>query len=336
MNVIYIFVELIDIKLKCMFYIAGKFQTDAGSGWFINFSRFEIFSTFLVLILLRVTWIQLYRKYPSENDLNTAIRCIEYRNTALQAINGFQVPASHCSHSLPRAATDSDLQIMEILILLCTHPGPQIRDTRSGCQGQLGRFLIPRLFNSILCNAMPFIWGTASQNYDISISISFLAIQVWAQAGAQILKFCTVHGTVDLTMDLSDGQIRPSSMPCHFSEAENQTYRSQNCIMWMPPIHFEKLRSTPVLSKPHSISMYHSLASFTLAIKCSEQIIIRPNKTELECYARYKTPLRMRSSDQKETKLVVWNMGRGKSLRYCTPVPDEGKAICNNWDEMSF
>ena len=183
MNVIYIFVELIDIELKCMFYIAGKFQTDAGSGWFINFSRFEIFSTFLVLILLRVTWIQLYRKYPSENDLNTAIRCIEYSNTALQTINGFQVPASHCSHSLPRAATDSDLQIMEILILLCTHPGPQIRDTRSGCQGQLWRFLIPRLFNSILCNAMPFIWGTAIKNYDISISISFSAIQLWAHAG---------------------------------------------------------------------------------------------------------------------------------------------------------
>ena len=164
---------------------------------------------------------------------------------------------------------------------------------------------------------MPFIWGTAIKNYDISISISFLAIQ--AHAGAQILKFCTVHGTVDLTMDLSDGQIRPSSMPCHFSEAENQTYRSQNCIMWMPPIHFEKLRSTPILSKPHSISMYHSLASFTLAIKCSEQIIIRPNKTELECYARYKTPLWMRSSDQKETKLVVWNMGRGEKFTILHP-----------------
>ena len=79
------------------------------------------------------------------------------------------------------------------------------------------------------------------------------------------------------------------------------------------------LRNYDPLRFSHSISMYHSLASFTLAIKCSEQIIIRPNKTELECYARYKTPLRMRSSDQKETKLVVWNMGREEKVYDIAP-----------------
>ena len=37
-------------------------------------------------------------------------------------------------------------------------------------------------------------------------------------------------------------------------------------------------------------NVYHSLASSTLVFSCSEQIIIRPKKDDVECGARYKTP----------------------------------------------
>ena len=64
---------------------------------------------------------------------------------------------------------------------------------------------------------------------------------------------------------------------------------SRNCH-WCNEKNYDIL--IDALFSAAAVSVYHSLASFTLVITWSEQIIIRPNKRAVECYAGYKLPTR--------------------------------------------
>ena len=98
-------------------------------------------------------------------------------------------------------------------------------------------------------------------------------------------------------------------VPCFWVDENIHIYRSQNCIM-MLAAQIQLIISIWYILKYIRLYFgacaYHSLPCFTLAIRwSSEQIImVRPNKDAGGMLRWIQNTPSMRSSDQKETKLV--------------------------------
>ena len=143
----------------------------------------------------------------------------------------------------------------------------------------------------------------------------------------------------DLCNSSIGNQCFPSSRPL-ISWPAHKIIKFHCCIFNLKIWKLKLFRDIPWQSQ---CNVYHSLASCTLVSTCSEQIIIRPNKPDVECGARYKTPPWW---GQRTKKRLNWGSlkrwpCRKKFTILHRPVTkwgslEGGKAICNNWNKTSF
>ena len=138
-------------------------------------------------------------------------------------------------------------------------------------------------------------------------------------------------------------QLFRQSMLSEF-QATHLMARSWNYQILLLYFQFENWNlKIEIVSWQSQCNVYHSLASCTLVSTCSEQIIIRPKKDDVECGARYKTPPWRGRPTKKRLNwgsLKRWPCRKKFTILH-RPVTkwgslEGGKAICNNWNKTSF
>ena len=143
----------------------------------------------------------------------------------------------------------------------------------------------------------------------------------------------------DLCNSSIGNQCFPSSRPL-ISWPAHKIIKFHCCIFNLKIWKLKLFRDIPWQSQ---CNVYHSLASCTLVSTCSEQIIIRPKKDDVECGARYKTPAWWGRPTKKRLNwgsLKRWPCRKKFTILH-RPVTkwgslEGGKAICNNWNKTSF